>query len=402
MSRKKVPSQFMPIAGLNLNTYNQMMIKLVSSLGGWYNGHGHLCRACTLDPIFLSHINITPLEASNFPLYVKQNLTGDLHRGLAYTEENLLQRMAQVLEMLIGFGTTRFDTCIDATSGIGNGGLLAIECALKLKEKYKDRIKLRIAPNPIFGFKEGTDRWEIYKEAAMMSDFLSALPEKDDYSFLSNRDGKIGFRRHLRRVIELGCETEKEIHIHLDQANRPDEAGTETLIEALGWNDDGWFDQPKISNHVGPSIWVIHMISPSGYSEKRFRRLANALKRHNIGVIVCPTAAISMRQLRPIEAPLHSSIARMLELCKIGVPVRIGSDNICDVFVPQGDGNMLTEILMAGHALRFAIPYVWAKLGAGHHLNKVDIATISRALQEDSKAFANIASNWESAVNGQE
>ena len=38
------------------------------------------------------------------------------------------------------------------------------------------------------------------------------------------------------------------------------------------------------------------------------------------------------------------SIARVAELIKAKVPLRIGTDNISDVFVPQGDGDMLTEI----------------------------------------------------------
>jgi cytosine/adenosine deaminase-related metal-dependent hydrolase len=123
------------------------------------------------------------------------------------------------------------------------------------------------------------------------------------------------------------------------------------------------------------------------------------LLKFNIGVIVCPTAAISMRQLRPINSPTHNCVARIMELCKSRVPVQIGTDNICDVFVPQGDGDMLTEIKMGGHAARFAIPYVWAKLGAGHSLNAVDIATIGRALYQDSKAFTGIDPNWVSAVD---
>lgn len=390
--RKRAPSNFTTARALS--PYDQILLETVQSLGGFYNAHAHIDRADTLDDRYLRHINTTSLEASSLPLSVKQNLTGDLHRGLAYSKDDLRERMDRVIARLIRYGTTRLSTCIDATSGIAEDGLLAIRVALELKQKFSDSVKIRIAPNPIFGFKEGSGRWEIFTEAAKQADFLSALPEKDDFSDSRQRDGKIGFRNHLRMVMELGCELQKEVHLHLDQANSPDERGTEILIEGLRW-----ISQPQIPNHKGPTVWVIHMISPSSYSEDRFNRLIDGLLELNIGVIVCPSAAVSMRQLRPIISPTHSSMARLLELCKRRVPVLIGSDNICDVFVPQGDGDMLTEIKIGGHAIRFAMPHVWAKLGAGVPLNEVDRATVGRVLYQDRKVFQSINPDWVPAVD---
>lgn len=373
----------------NLSPYDQMLLEAVQSLGGFNNAHAHIDRADTLDDKYLRHINTTSLEASSLPLSVKQNLTGDLHRGFAYFEDDLRERMSRVITRLISYGTTRLATCIDATSDIAENGLLAFRVALELKDLFAEQIRIEIGPNPIFGFKEESGRWEIFAEAAKKSDFLSALPEKDDFADPHNRDGRIGFCKHLRMVLELGCELKKEVHLHLDQANDPNEIGTETLIEGLKW-----IDQPQIPDHKGPTVWVVHMISPSGYTEDRFNRLVDGLLEFNIGVIICPTAAVSMRQLRPINSPMHNSIARVLELCKRKVPILIGSDNICDVFVPQSDGDMLSEIKIAGHAIRFPIPHVWAKLGAGILLNEVDRAIIGRVLYQDRKAFFGIDKTW--------
>jgi len=389
--RRKAPSKL--VVPRALSPYDAMLLEMIESMGGFNNAHAHLDRADTLDDKYLRHINTTPLEASSLPLSVKQNLTGDLHRGLAYTKEDLQERMERVVLRLIAYGTTRLTTCIDATPDIADSGLLAINEALALKKKFAGRLDIRIGPSPIFGFKEGTGRWEVFAEAAKVCDFLSCLPEKDDFSS-GKRDGRIGFRSHIRKVIELGCELGKEVHLHLDQANDPNEVGTETLIEGLRW-----IDQPKISGHEGPTLWVIHMISPSGYSESRYSQLIDNLLGFNIGVVVTSTAAVSMRQLRPLMAPSHSSIARILELVKRKVPVMLGTDNICDVYVPQSDGDMLTEIKMGGHAARFAIPYVWAKLGAGAPLNNVDRATVGRVLYQDTKAFQGIDPSWAPAVD---
>lgn len=377
-----------------LSPFDSFFLELVDRNGGFDNAHGHLCRADTLTPEYLAHIYTTPLEAASDSLAAKQNMTGNLHDGVAYGEKDLRDRMSRVIERLINYGTTRFSTCIDATPDIGENGQLAMRVAAELKEKYADRITIEIGPTPIFGFKRGTKRLEVFAEAAKSADFLAALPEKDDFTGDSDRDGKIGYREHLREVMALACELHKPVQIHLDQANDPREAGAETLIEGLR----GWIRQPEIPGYQGPTVWLIHMISPSAYDENRFGRLVDWLYDLNLGVIVCPTAALSMRQLRPLSAPTHNCIARVLELCKRKIPVLIGSDNICDLFVPLSDGDMLTEIKVLGHEVRFPIPHVLAKLAAGVPLNEVDRATIGRTLYQDKKVCSFIDPDWTPAV----
>ncbi len=386
-------SQFYPARRWKyLSWYDQQVLTHVYGFGGFHNAHAHLDRAWTLEDDYLSHIGTTPIEASSLPLSVKQNLVGNLHEGCAYTETNLRERMRRVIETQIAYGVTRIDTCIDAAPKLPEEGLLAIRVARELKREFAGRIGIRIAPNPIFGFKEGTGRWEVFEGAARDCDYLSLLPEKDDFDTLEDKDGKVGFRNHIRMGLKLACELGKPVQLHLDQANIPGERGTEMLLEGLEW-----LDQPVIGGDE-PAIWVIHMISPSAYSEDRFARLMDGLLKHNIGVIVCPTAAISMRQIRSVSSPAHNSIARIVELIKKSIPVRIGTDNICDVFVPQSDGDMLTEIKVGGHAVRVATPSVWAKLATGTPLNAVDITTVGRILYEDRKACTNLDSEWLPAI----
>jgi len=378
-----------------LSPWDRMFLDAVNRLGGFDNSHGHLCRADTVTEDYLAHMNTTPLEAAAWSLQAKQNATGNLHEGIGYTEADLRSRMSGVIERLIGYGTTRFSTCIDATPDIGEDGQLACRVARELKEKYADKIVLEIGPTPIFGFKQGTDRWNVFAEAAKNADFLAALPEKDDYTSRHDRDGKIGYREHLREVIGLASDLHLPVQIHIDQANDPSERGTEILIEGL----QGWVEQPKVPGYEGPTIWLIHMISPSAYDEKRFAKLLDQLVDLNLGIIVCPTAAISMRQLRPIMSPTHNSLARVLEICKRKIPVLIGSDNICDIFVPQSDGDMLTEIKLLSHAVRFAVPHVLAKLAAGVPLNDVDRSTIGNVLYQDSQVHSRVCPGWKPAID---
>lgn len=363
----------------SLSLYKQRLIELAEGLGGWSNGHTHLDRANTLDPEYWQHSGIDPFEAATFPLEVKQNLTGELHKGLAYKIENLTARMEKQLERLISFNTRQVISLVDATPDIG---LTAIEAALKLKNEFKDKIELIVGTQPIFGFKnpaENPDRWEIFKEASKISDLIGGLPEKDDYPT------RIGFEEHLKMILRLGVELSKEIHVHVDQGNDPRENGTETLVEAVKW-----LGSPKIENYSGPTVWAVHAISPSCYGEDRFKKLLEKIKRYNIGIICCPRAALSMRQLRPLSAPLHNSISRLLEMIKWEIPIRLGTDNIADIFIPTGDGSMLEEIEILADSLRYYAPKLWAKIGCGVPPNDMDRELVSRALHQDYKVFREI------------
>jgi cytosine deaminase len=381
-----------------LSSWEMQVLRDVERYGGFYNAHAHLCRAATLGDHNLRHIGTSPLEASNLPLTVKQNLVGDLHTGPAYTEQNLRERMSREIERQIALGVTRLDTNIDATPDLPEGGLLAIRVALELKQKYADRIKIRIAPTPIFGFKSDEKykrtRWEVFAEAAEMCDYLSLLPEKDDYGHGDDPDGRVGFKHHIRMGVELACKLGKEVQFHLDQMNIPDERGTERMLELL----EG-MPLPVVQGSSGPTVWIIHMISVSAKLEPEFARIVRWLLALSAGVIICPSAALSMRQLRSIMAPTHNSIARAIDLIKSRVPIRIGTDNIDDTFVPQGNGDMLTEVTIGGAALRLNHPSIWAKLASGHPLNDVDRTRVGSILYEDRKACMAVAPNgWRPAV----
>lgn len=371
-----------------LSQYERLILKDVAKHGGFYNAHAHLDRAGTLDGKYLAHIGTNSLEASNLPLSVKQDLVGDLHRGLAYTPDDLYRRMKDQIERQIAFGVTRFDTNIDATPDLPENGMLAINTALRLKEEYKDQIKIRIAPTPIFGFKkddrDSRDRWEVFREAAKACDFLSLLPEKDDYAG-TNSDGRIGFKRHLKWGLDLAEELGMEVQFHLDQMNLPQESGTMRLLEVLEA-----YRLPKRPDG-SPSTWIIHGISVSAKDEQYFVTVCEKMRECNVGVICCPSAALSMRQIRSVVAPTHNSIARVPEFIKMRIPVRLGTDNIEDVFVPMGNGDMLTEVMEASASLRLASPSLWGKLAAAVKPNNVDINQVGRVLYEDRKACMNYA-----------
>ncbi len=327
--------------------------------GGYINAHLHLDRANTLEKKYLEHASMDPFEASSYPLAVKQDLTGELHRGLAYQTEDLEKRMRNVIEKLITLNTREAHSFIDTTAD--NVGLTAFGIAMSLKKEFEGRIDLRIGAYGIFGFKDSEpQRWKIFEEAAKQGDYIGSLPERDV------KPGHIGYDEHMKRIFRLAHELGKPIHLQLDQRNDPNEDGTETLVEAVRW-----LGSPKIDEGI-PSVWAVHSISPSAYDDGRFNRLLEGLVKYNIGVICCPSAAISMKQLRHLQAPTHNSVARVLEMMEAGVTVRLGSDNISDVFMPFGTPDLYQEVRNIADSVRFYNPDVWAKVATGTRLNNMD------------------------------
>jgi cytosine/adenosine deaminase-related metal-dependent hydrolase len=357
-----------------LSPYEEIIFELMQSYGGSINGHTHPCRANTLDPKFLRHAGYDPLEAATLPLSAKQKLVGELHKGPAYSIESLTMRMTEQFEQMIANGTKEVTCLIDATTDIG---LIAIEVALMLKEKFKHRLKIILGPQPIFGFKpDEPQRLELFKEAVRLTDVIGGLPEKDD------SPDRAGYISHLQIIMQLGIEHGKEVHIHVDQANDPAESGTERLIEAVKY-----LGSPKINSYFGPTVWAVHAISPSGYDELRFKRMLDEMKRYNIGLICCPRAAITMRQIRAIKAPQHASIARLLEMIKWEIPIRLGTDNVGDIFIPTGSNHMLDEVVYLADNMRYYTAKVWAKIACGIKPNDMDRDCIARALQRENEIF---------------
>ena len=366
----------------------KIIFKLVRGFGGFVNYHAHFDRAFTTAKRYMEHCGVNPLHAVSMPLSIKQILTGELHKGPAYEPKDLYARIERCLKLSIHTGTREAVSFIDATPDIG---LKAIEIAAELREKYRGKIDFKIAAHPIFGFKEDAahkmSRWEVFVNACNMADIIGALPEKDA------RADSIGFDVHMRNILELGAVLNKEVHIHVGQANDPEQNDVLEAIEAVRWI----VGEPKSENE-NPKVWFIHAISPSAYPEHKFRKVLEGLKRYNIGVVCCPKAAITMLQLRSVESPTHACIARVLEMALFGIKLRLGTDNISDMFISSSSGSMVDEVITLSDNIRFANPLVLAKLAAGADLNLSDKEIIRRHLEEYRKALVRANPNFEFCI----
>ncbi len=372
---------------VHADDFRTTLRQAVMRMGGSCNMHAHLDRAHTLSQRYLAHFGMPPRDAPRAPLQVKQGLVGELHNGPAYTSEDLRSRMRASLDASIANGVVRLVTCVDATPDID---LRAIDVALELKAEYSGQILFEIVPHPIFGFKPDErfekTRWNVFRDACEKCDGVGSLPERDV------RVDSIGHTEHLRRTLLLGKELGKPTYVHVGQANDPRERDIFELIDAVKWLDF------RAEPYDEPLVWAIHNISSAGFSESDFARVLQGHVEQRIGMICCPRAALSMRQNRAQTAPLHNSIARILEMAFKGITIRLGTDNIADLFVPTSTEDVLDQAVFLADALRFYDVAVLAKFIAGKRLNDNDKEVVRQYLAEDLRAYRRADSNFEFCV----
>merc|ERR1712196_697344 len=145
--------------------------------------------------------------------------------------------------------------------------------------------------------------------------------------------------KHLDIVFQTAKEMNQMVEVHVDQENNPLQNETELLC------------RKTIEHGMQGRVYGIHAISVSAKPESEQDRICALCKEADVGIVLCPSAALSMKML-PMESPLHNSIGPYVKLKQAGVRVYLGIDNIADLFMPVVDGDMWTEARMLMEACR--------------------------------------------------
>lgn len=290
--------------------------RMVADRGGFANYHSHLDKAYL--------ISLENLKLGQVDMQKKWGLYRYLQEN--YTLEDLVVRMSRGVEVMLAQGVSNLRTQVDASSVVG---LLPIQAAEILKQKYAGQINIEVAIQPLSGVLDPNDR-SVVEEAASMADLMGGLPSRD----------RPMPERHLDIVMGIAKDLGVPLDIHVDQENNPDEHECELLIR-------------KVEEHgLEGRVTAIHAISLNAQRPVTQDRIASAFRDLGIAVTVCPAAALSMKQLEK-KAILHNSIAPVVRLLDKGVAVRIGVDNIADLFMPLTDGDMWFECRLLMEACRF-------------------------------------------------
>lgn len=290
-------------------------LELVRQRGGFANHHGHFDKAYLISPENLA-LGFADME-KKWELYrhLKEN----------YTHEDLVERISRAVETVYQQGSKYCRTMVDADSIIG---LKPIHAAVEVKERWKDRITFEIGIQPLEGVLDEESQ-KRYIEACKLADFCGGLPSRD----------RPQEEKHLDIVMQTAKEYNKLVEVHVDQENNPYQNETELLC------------LKTIEHGMQGRVYGIHAISVSAKDESEQNRIVELCKEADVGIVICPSAALSMRQL-PMTAPLHNSIGPFVKLKKAGVRTYLGIDNINDLFMPIVDGDMWTEARMLMEACR--------------------------------------------------
>lgn len=293
------------------------MLTAIKEKGGFANCHAHFDKAY--------YITKEGLDKSMLDMEQKWLMSDDIKRNSS--QEQIEERLRRGLDMLIAQGCTYTCTFVDAYDAVGHK---AIDAAVKVKAEYKGKIEVKIITQPLGGLVNKEAR-ELYEAITAKADIAGGLPSKDRPNDDENLDLLFSIAKNLN----------KPVHVHIDQENNPDERDSEKLANAV-----------KKHGYEGRAV-AIHAIStsaqPKAYRSEIYKKFADL----GIAVAVCPTAALSMRQLDDKVSNVHNSIANVPEMIAAGVTVGLGVDNVCDFYEPFVDGDMWTELRFLMEACRF-------------------------------------------------
>ncbi len=292
-------------------------LQLVVRKGGFACYHTHFDKAYLISKENLRLSQVDMQKKWELYKYLKEN----------YTYDDLVERMVRGVEKMRQQGVTHCRTHVDADSTVK---LLPVQAALEVRRRYQHDIVLEIAVQPLQGVLESESR-KYFVAACEQADLIGGLPSKD----------RPTPEKHLDFILQLAKELGKPVDVHIDQENNPDENETELLaIKTMEYGLEG-------------RVTGVHAISLASKSEWEQNRILALVRQAGMRIVICPSAAISMKQLHHKIAPLHNSIAPLNKLLEYQIPVYLGVDNIHDLFMPLVDGDMWFESRLLMEACRY-------------------------------------------------
>lgn len=281
-------------------------LKEIRHRGGFSCYHAHFDKAYLINP--------ESFKKSQASLQEKWNLYRELK--VNYTEDDLIKRMSMCVDNMLNQGVKYIRTFVDSDRIVGQK---CIDAAVKIKNDYIDKVKIDIAIQPLEGL-ENEDSRINFIEACEKSDYIGGLPDRDSSP-----------EKHVDLIFELARKLNKPVDIHVGQNNIPEEKEEEMILD-------------KIEEHdLKQKVSLVHCISLACQDELYIKRQAARMRTLGVDVIVCPSAAISMKQQHSKTSYIHNSIAPVDVLLSEGVNVKLGIDNISDLFMPLVDGDMWFE-----------------------------------------------------------
>lgn len=303
------------------------------------NPHLHLCKVYSL--LMLSEDTLKDYHGEDM---------GKAMRGIEiaskltskYDMEWIVPNVRKALDLAARFGNTHILAFSDL-----DDNLEGVKSLLKVREEYKNKVEIRVAPFPQDAIVRGPWSVELIKKSMELgADVVGGFPwieytEKDEW-------------QHLDTLFEIAKTYDKNLAMLVDDAGDPGLRSLEKL--ALVTIRENWQGR----------VLAQHARAMSQYPDPYFRKLVALLKKAELGIVS-----------DPLTGPLH---ARVKDLIKEGALVVLGQDDITDAYYPYGRNNMLEVAFLASHLLWMTTQEEMEKL--------YDMITIDAATAMGLKDFA--------------
>ena len=291
---------------------------LVERNGGFVNAHAHFDRAYTAQTSDFESNNV------NAHLFEKWELVNKFKSQAS--EERYYNHISEAIYNQIKMGVTAGLSFIDCDPISEDR---ALKAALRAKQDWKDKFQLKIACQTLQGvLKPEASAW--FQTNAHHFDIIGGLPKKD-----AGRE-----EEHIDVLMKMAKKNNQRVHVHVDQLNCITEKETEMLA------------RKTMEHGMESRVTAVHSISlaahPKSYREEVYKMSLDA----GLSFVTCPTAWIDHRRTETLSVT-HNAITPIDEMVPLGIPVAIGSDNICDVYKPFSNGDMMVELRFLLEATHF-------------------------------------------------
>jgi cytosine deaminase len=287
-------------------------------LPGLIETHLHLDKACILHRCNLQEGTLA--EAISETSKAKTD----------FTEDDVYQRGARVLEMAIVKGTTHIRTHVEIDPIIGLKGFRAIK---RLQADYAWAITLELCVFPQEGMLNNPGTEALLIEALNEgADVLGGCPYTD-----SDPDGQIA------RLFEIAVERDIDLDFHLDFDL-----------------DASWMRLTEVCRQTRTHQWqgrvtIGHVTKLSMLPPDRLAEVATEIANSGVQVTVLPSTDLFLSG-RDVTHGIPRGVAPLMPLFNHGVTCSISSNNIGNPFTPYGDASLVRQANLYANVSQLGTP----------------------------------------------
>lgn len=285
----------------------QQILDRIKESGGWVNCHCHIDRAFTITPELY--------ELANKLRHEKWILNTDLRKNSA--EEQIYDRMAKALELMISQGVTAIGSFIDIDPYTKDK---ALKAATRAREKYQSQINIKFISHSSYGIMTPeTRQW--FEIGADFADIIGGMVKAN----------KARENEYFDILLKTAKAKNKMVHVHVDEENVTLEKETEALAKKT------------IEHGMQGKVAGIHGISINAHPKQYREQVYKLMKEADLMMIACPISWLNSRRTEELT-PTHNPTTPVDEMLPQGISVGIGTDNIADLFMPYNDGQIWNDL----------------------------------------------------------